>query len=170
VIVSGPVGAHGIAVLAAREGLPVGQSLRSDLAFLYPQVSRLFHLADGLRFMRDATRGGVAGVLNELVHGAAWGLRIEEAELPVSEEVATVADLLGLSPIEVANEGVFVAVVARRMEQEALDGLRGHPLARGARCIGHASLERPGSVVMTTRIGGTRIVDFPRGLLLPRIC
>jgi hydrogenase expression/formation protein HypE len=170
VLVSAPVGAHGLTVLAARESLPVAGSLRSDMAFLYPQVSRLFHLADSLRFLRDATRGGVAAVLNEVVHGTAWGMEVEEEAFPVTEEVRAVSSLLGLNPLEVANEGVFVAVVARAAEEDALEALHRHPLGKSARCVGYLSGTRPGIVEMTTRIGGRRRVDFPRGLLLPRIC
>jgi hydrogenase expression/formation protein HypE len=170
VIISAPIGAHGLTVLAARESLPVAGALRSDMAFLYPQVSLLFPLEESLHFLRDATRGGVAAVLNEAVHGAAWGIQMKEAEIPVSEEVRTVADLLGLNPLEIANEGVFVAVVDSRAEETALQALRAHPASRAARCVGHVSLESPGMVLMTTRVGGTRRVDFPRGLLLPRIC
>jgi len=170
VIVSGPLGAHGLTVLAARESLPVAGALRSDMAFLYPPVSRLFHLAGALRFMRDATRGGIAAVLNEVVRGASWGIEVQEEAFPVTDDVRTVASLLGLNPLEVANEGVFLALLGAEAETEALDALHGHPLGRSARCVGRVSRERPGKVVMTTRIGGRRIVDFPRGLLLPRIC
>jgi hydrogenase expression/formation protein HypE len=170
VIVSAPVGAHGLTVLAARESLPVAGSLRSDVAFLYPPVSRLFHLADALRFMRDATRGGVASVLNEAVHGGPWGLEVDEEAFPVTDEVRAVSSLLGLNPLEVANEGVFIAVVAREAEADALEALRGHPLGKSARCVGHVTGRAPGLVEMTTRIGGKRRLDLPRGLLLPRIC
>jgi hydrogenase expression/formation protein HypE len=170
VLVSGPLGAHGLTVLAARESLPVAGALRSDMAFLYPPISRLFHLAASLRFMRDATRGGVAAVLNEIVHGAGWGIEVQEESFPVTDEVRTVAGLLGLNPLEVANEGVFIAIVAPEAEAEALEALHGHPLGRSAGCIGRVSAERPGAVLMTTRVGGRRVVDFPRGLLLPRIC
>ena len=170
VIVSAPIGAHGLTVLAARESLPVADGLKSDMAFLYPPISRLFHFSDALRFMRDATRGGIASVLNEIVHGAPWGIEMEEADVPISEEVRAVAGLLGLNPLEIANEGVFVAVVSAAAEQEALASLRAHPLGRGARCVGRITGDVPGMVVMRTSVGGRRIVDFPRGLLLPRIC
>ena len=170
VIISAPIGAHGLTVLSARESLPVAGALRSDMAFLYPLIGRLFPLGESLRFLRDATRGGIAAVLNEAVHGAPWGIQLSETEIPVTEEVRTVADLLGLNPLEIANEGVFVAVVDSRAEGEALQALHAHPLGTSARCAGHVSLGNPGNVLMTTRIGGTRRVDFPRGLLLPRIC
>ena len=170
VIVSAPIGAHGLTVLAARESLPVAASLRSDVAFLFPAVSALFPLNKALRFMRDATRGGIASVLNEIVQGSPWGIVLEDAAVPVSDDVRTIASLLGLNPLEVANEGVFVAVVADRSEAAGLDILHAHPLGRDARCIGRVSAECPGVVLTRTRVGGTRVVDFPRGLLLPRIC
>ena len=170
VIVSAPIGAHGLTVLAARESLPVAGSLRSDAAFLHPAVSALFPLAERLRFMRDATRGGIASVLNEIVQSSPAGIRVEDAAFPIADEVRTVASLLGLNPLEIANEGVFVAIVAADAERPALDVLHALPLGRDARCVGHVSADCPGRVLTTTRVGGTRIVDFPRGLLLPRIC
>ena len=175
VIVSAPIGAHGLAVLAARESLPVGAGLRSDTGLLFPLASGLFALEDSLRFMRDATRGGVAAVLNEIAgnggsSGQAWGIEVEEESFPVSAEVRTVSDLLGLNPLEVANEGVLVAIVADCARQEALDILHAFPAGREARVVGRASARHPGTVVMRTRIGGSRVLDYPRGLLLPRIC
>lgn len=170
VIVSAPIGAHGLTVLAARESLPVAASLRSDVACLFPAVSALFPLRNGLRFMRDATRGGIASVLNEIVQGSPWGIVLEDAAVPVSDDVRTVASLLGLNPLEIANEGVFVAVVAGGSEAAALEILHAQPLGKEARCVGRVSVESPGVVLTRTRVGGTRVVDFPRGLLLPRIC
>jgi hydrogenase expression/formation protein HypE len=170
VIVSGPIGAHGLTVLAARESLPMGGSLRSDAACLYPAVSSLFPLGPGLRFMRDATRGGVSAVLNEIVQGSPMGIIVEDDAVPVSDDVRTVCGLLGLSPMEIANEGVFVAIVAAGTEERALDALHAQPLGSAARLVGRVSPDCPGRVLATTRLGGTRIVDFPRGLLLPRIC
>ncbi|HEY9594486.1 MAG TPA: hydrogenase expression/formation protein HypE [Spirochaetia bacterium] len=170
VIVSAPLGAHGLTVLAARESLPVAGSLRSDTACLFPAVSALFPLGDALRFMRDATRGGVASILNEICAGRPWGLEVEEDAFPVTEEVRAVSNLLGLNPLEIANEGVFVAVVDAAAEETALRALHAHPLGASACCVGHVTTTRPGKVIMTTHVGGKRLVDFPRGLLLPRIC
>jgi hydrogenase expression/formation protein HypE len=170
VIVSAPVGAHGLTVLAARETLPVAGALRSDMACLVPAVSALFPLAEKLHFMRDATRGGISSVLNEVVSSRPMGILVEDEAFPVTDEVRTVASLLGLNPLEIANEGVFVAIVSAGARDQALDVLHSHPLGRSARCVGIASDESPGRVLMTTRVGGTRILDFPRGLLLPRIC
>lgn len=170
VIVSAPIGAHGLTVLAARESLPVAAALRSDMAYLYSAVSALFPLAEKLRFMRDATRGGIASVLNEVVQSSSWGIAVEDAAFPVSDDVRTVSSLLGLNPLEIANEGVFVALVAGDATARALDILHAHPLGREAQLVGRLSADSPGKVLTTTRVGGTRIVDFPRGLLLPRIC
>ena len=170
VIISGPVGAHGITVLTARESLPVGNTLRSDTAFLYPLTSSLFDLGESLRFMRDATRGGVAAVLNEAAHGAPWGIDVEEDAFPIDPEVVAVSDLLGLNPFEIANEGVFVAIVAGHDAEKAAGLLRAFAIGSQARVVGRVSTRDPGAVVMTTSIGGRRLLDFPRGLLLPRIC
>ncbi|MGA2641340.1 MAG: hydrogenase expression/formation protein HypE [Spirochaetia bacterium] len=169
-IVSAPIGSHGLTVLAARESLPVAESLRSDMACLYPSVSALFPLAEKLRFMRDATRGGIASVLNEVVRSSPLGIAVEDEAFPVTDEVRTVSSLLGLNPLEIANEGVFIAVVAGSAKDQALDVLHSHPLGRDARVVGRVSADAPGRVLVTTRVGGTRFVDFPRGLLLPRIC
>jgi hydrogenase expression/formation protein HypE len=169
-LVSGPVGSHGLAVLAAREGLSVAASLRSDCAPLFPLCAALYGLGEGLRFMRDATRGGLAAVLNEMVRGSALGLEVEEEAVPVEPQVAVAADLLGLSPLEIANEGVLVAAVSEQALQPALELLRATPLGGRASAIGSVSSRHPGRVILSTAVGGRRILDLPRGLLLPRIC
>ncbi len=170
VIVSGPLGAHGITVMAARESLPVGNTLKSDAAFLYPLTSSLFPLGESLRFMRDATRGGVAAVLNEAAHGNPWGIEVDEDAFPVDQDVRAVSDLLGLNPLEIANEGVFVAIVAEQAAETALSALRSFAQGKKAARVGTVTSQNPGAVVMLTSIGGKRLMDFPRGLLLPRIC
>jgi len=140
------------------------------MAHLYPEVSALFPLAEKLRFARDATRGGVASVLNEIVQSSPWGITVEDAAFPVTDEVRTVSSLLGLNPLEIANEGVFVALVAGSAVHLALEILHSRPLGKEARRVGQVSADSPGRVLTRTRVGGTRIMDFPRGLLLPRIC
>ena len=169
-IVSGPVGAHGVAVLAAREALEVGAGVRSDCALLWSLAERLFVLCSGLRFMRDATRGGLAAVSNELCRGMGFGLTVRESAIPVDPEVAAVLDLLGLDALEVANEGVLVAVVAPETAELAVAALQSHPVGARAAIAGEVTGEGPGRVTLETRIGGRRLLDFPRGLLLPRIC
>jgi len=170
VLVSGPVGAHGISVLAARERLSIGADIRSDCALLYPLCSSLFELGEDLRFLRDATRGGLAAVLNEIAREGRFGLQVSEGEVPVDPGVASVSDLLGLDPLEIANEGVFVAVVAARSAARAIAALRSHELGAHAAVIGEVTAGVGGRVVLETRVGGKRMLDFPRGILLPRIC
>jgi len=169
-IVSGPLGAHGVAVLAAREKLSLAAGITSDCAPLWPLAERLFGLGPVVRFLRDATRGGLAAVTNELCKGRRFGITVRERDVPADPDVAAVLDLLGLDPLEVANEGVLVAVVAAEAANEAVRLLRGHPTGIRAAVAGEVTADDPGRVVLETRIGGRRLVDFPRGLLLPRIC
>ncbi len=169
-LVSGPLGAHGVAVLAAREGLPVAAGIRSDCAELWPLAERLFALGPAVRFLRDATRGGLASVANELCRGMSFGVSLRERDVPVDSDVAVALDLLGLDALEVANEGVLVAIVAAEVADRALAALRSHPTGARAAIAGDITADAPGRVVLQTRIGGRRLVDFPRGLLLPRIC
>jgi hydrogenase expression/formation protein HypE len=171
VLISGPVGSHGLAILATREGLKIGASIRSDCAPLFPLCEALYGLGDRLRFMRDATRGGAAAVLNETVsHSKEYGLEVSETAFPVTGTVAAAADLLGLNPLEIANEGVLIAVVAREAAAQALSLLHSFPIGREACQIGVVSDRYPGQVILETSVGGRRILDLPRGLLLPRIC
>jgi hydrogenase expression/formation protein HypE len=171
VLVSGPVGGHGLAILASREGLKVGANLRSDCAPLFPLCEALYTLGEQLRFMRDATRGGVAAVLNEAVaENRECGMEIRETAFPISGTVEAASDLLGLNPLEIANEGVMIAVVAPEVVEQALSLLRSFQIGREACRVGAVSTRHPGRVVLETAVGGRRILDLPRGLLLPRIC
>jgi hydrogenase expression/formation protein HypE len=169
-IISGPLGAHGVAVLAARENLSAAAGIRSDCALLWPLAERLFSLGPAVRFLRDATRGGLAAIANELCRGAGFGITVREAALPSDPDLTAVLDLLGLDALEVANEGVLVAVVAGDAAEAAVALLRGHPTGARAVIAGEVTASGLGRVVLETRIGGLRLVDFPRGLLLPRIC
>jgi hydrogenase expression/formation protein HypE len=170
IIVSGPVGSHGIAILTAREGLDVGAGIRSDCASLFPMCEELTSLGQNLKFMRDATRGGVAAILNEIVSGTDIGIDVSENGFPVLDPVRSVSEILGLNPLEIANEGVFAAIVASGCGEEAVSMLRGFEEGKHASLVGKAAEDHPGKVIMETVIGGRRILDFPRGLLLPRIC
>jgi hydrogenase expression/formation protein HypE len=169
-LVSGPLGAHGVAVLAAREKLSLASGIRSDCALLWPLAERLFGLGPAVRFLRDATRGGLAAVANELCRGSQFGIVVREATLPSDPDVAAVLDLLGLDALEVANEGVLVAIVDADAAEAAVSLVRGHPTGAKAAIAGEVTPDDPGRVVLETRIGGRRLVDFPRGLQLPRIC
>lgn len=168
VLISGPIGLHGIAVLTARGEFGLKSAMKSDVAPLWGLVRTCRGL--DVPFMRDPTRGGLAQTLNELVQGRTFGVRIDEAALPVPRSVAAVCDLLGLDPLQVANEGKVVMVVAAGDAEKALLLLHRHRLGRGARRIGEISRENRGRVVMATRAGSERIVMPPAGEILPRIC
>ncbi len=170
-LASGPLGRHGIAIMAAREGLGFTTGIESDSASLFPLVERL-HVAAGkhVRALRDPTRGGAASALNEIAVASNIGVELDEGEIPVPPEVAAACELLGLDPLYVANEGVFLAFVAEAYAERALAALRAHPLGAGAARIGRAVDTHRGMVVLRTAIGGSRIVDMLPGDQLPRIC
>jgi hydrogenase expression/formation protein HypE len=170
VIVSGPIAEHGVAILLARGELQLECELRSDTAPLAELVQRLLAAAPGVRWLRDATRGGVASVLNELAAAAGVGVRLDEARIPVREEVGAACEILGIDPLHVACEGRCVVVVSPADEAATLATLHDHPLGRGASAIGRVVESPKGSVLLQTRFGGTRIVDMLIGDPLPRIC
>jgi hydrogenase expression/formation protein HypE len=171
VLVNGTLGDHGLTILAAREGLDFTSPLRSDCAPLNGLIDDLFASGARLRFLRDATRGGLAAVLNELVADRRWGVVLEEAALPIAPAARSLGELLGIDPLYVANEGKVVVVVDPEHADLALAVLRAHPLGRDAARIGSVQAGDPrGRVVVATGLGGHRIVDMPLGEQLPRIC
>lgn len=170
VVISGPIGSHGIAIMASRESLPVGPQVKSDVAFLYPLCRNLYQLGEDLKFMRDATRGGIAAVLNEAISDTELSMNINESSIPLGEKVDAISNILGLNPLEIANEGVFIAVVRGSKGERALSLLRETRGGDRAQIIGHVDSAYPGKVILETISGGKRILDFPRGLMLPRIC
>ena len=170
-IVTGPIGRHGIAIMSAREGLAFEAEVASDSAHLGPLVERLREALEGdVHALRDPTRGGVASALNEIAAQARLGVVLHESALPVPAPVAAACEMLGLDPLYVANEGIFVAFVAPALADEAVEAMRRHPLGHAARIIGRVVPEHPGMVVMRTTAGGTRVVDMLPGDQLPRIC
>jgi hydrogenase expression/formation protein HypE len=172
VIVSGPIGRHGIAIISAREGLAFESDVTSDSAVLTPLVDLLRERlgGDAVRTLRDPTRGGMASALNEIAAASRVGIALDEGALPIPPAVSAACEMLGFDPLYVANEGVLVAFVAAGRADAALDALRSHPLGRAAARIGHAVADHPGMVVLNTGIGGTRVVDMLPGDQLPRIC
>jgi hydrogenase expression/formation protein HypE len=171
VLLSGSIGDHGVAILSLRENLSFETAIRSDSAALHGLVEALVARAGaGLRLLRDPTRGGLAATLNEIAQQSGVGMQLEEAAIPVGPEVAAACELLGLDPLNVANEGKLVAVVAPQMAEAALAALRAHPLGRRAARIGTVIEDKDHFVQMTTHFGGTRIVDWLAGEQLPRIC
>jgi len=170
VLVNGVLGDHGAAILAARGDLALDAPIDSDCASLHGLVDALLTAAPGTRFMRDATRGGVATVLNEIALAADCGIEIEESAVPLREHVKGFCEILGLDPLYLANEGRLVAIVPPTETDRALAAMRAHPLGVGACHIGRVTERRPRQVVMHTVLGGQRIVDMLVGDQLPRIC
>jgi hydrogenase expression/formation protein HypE len=170
VISSGFIGDHGVAVMLARGDLALDADISSDTAALHGLVEVLLTAAPSTRWMRDATRGGVGTVCNELARASDLTVVLEEAALPVRPQVAAACELLGIDPLYVANEGKFLAVVPPGEADAAIAALRTQPLGAEATAIGEIHTTPPGIVVLVTPMGGTRIVDMLVGDPLPRIC
>jgi len=174
ILLSGPVGDHGAAVLSARENWGLSSSIRSDSAPLHSLVARMLEAAPGIVCMRDPTRGGIATALNEWARTANVVMSIHEERIPVREEVRGVCELLGLDPLYLANEGKLLAVCRPELAEPLLETMKNHPDGREAARIGDVreagSGTKGGAVRMATPMGGARMVDWLRGDPLPRIC
>jgi hydrogenase expression/formation protein HypE len=170
VLVSGPIGLHGIAVMSVREGLEFGSDIRSDTAPLNGVVQALLAAGVEVHALRDPTRGGLAATLHEIAGASDVGVEIREVDIPVPDDVRAACGFLGLDPLYVANEGRLVAFVAPEDAARALEILRSDPVSAGAVAIGTVVAEHRGIVVARTPIGGTRVVDLPLAEQLPRIC
>ncbi|HVN83237.1 MAG TPA: hydrogenase expression/formation protein HypE [Candidatus Binatia bacterium] len=170
VLVSGPVGDHGIAVMAARNGIEFETTLHSDSAPVLPLVRALLDVAPETKAMRDPTRGGLATALCEIADASRAGIRIDEAAVPVRPEVRAACEVLGFDPLYVACEGRFLAIVPPHRAEAALDALRATADGETACRIGEVVADDPGRVVLRTRIGSHRRLDRLSGEQLPRIC
>jgi hydrogenase expression/formation protein HypE len=171
VLLSGPIGDHGIAVMLAREALDIEATIESDSAPLHTLVAALLGAAEqGLHCLKDPTRGGVATTLNEMALSSQVAIELDEPTIPVRAEVRGACEILGLDPLTIANEGKLLAVVAPEAAKRALAALRAHPLGREAAIIGTVQPGPAGIVFMRTNIGGTRVLDMLVGDPLPRIC
>ena len=170
IILSGSMGDHGIAVMAAREGLPV-EGLCSDSAPLWELVEQMLEVAGaGIGVLRDPTRGGVATTRLELASQSGVTLQLEEDQLPIRPQVQGVCGILGLDPLYVANEGKLLAIVAPELAETLLARMRQHPLGHRAAIIGTVEAGEPGRVRLRTTVGGMRVVEMLAGEQLPRIC
>ena len=171
VLLSGPIGDHGITILLARGDLDFDADLRSDTRSVFPLVQAMAtEAAPGIRWMRDPTRGGVATSLNELARDCGWGIHIAEEAIPMRDTVRGACELLGLDPLHIANEGQFLAIVSPEFANAALNALNLTPGGEEACILGVVQEQPRGSVLVKTLYGGSRIVDMLVGDPLPRIC
>lgn len=170
ILINGPIGDHGAAIVDARGELALENRIESDCQPLNGLVEALFDACPEIRCLRDATRGGLATVLNEFAAASGTAMRIEERALPVREDVRGMCEILGLDPLYLANEGKLVAVVPGEGAEAALAAMRAHPAGREAAIIGEVTAEPAGTVVLKTAFGGDRLVDMLVGEQLPRIC
>ncbi|MGZ0078192.1 hydrogenase expression/formation protein HypE [Methylomonas sp. YC3] len=171
ILLSGSIGDHGVAIMASRENLQFETSIVSDSAALHGLVAEMVAVAPAaIRCLRDPTRGGLATVLNELAGQSGVGMVIDEAAIPVKAQVKAACEILGLDPLYVANEGKLVCICDVAAAETLLAAMRQHPLGRDAAIIGQVIADPHHFVQMTTAFGGRRIVDWPVGEQLPRIC
>ncbi len=170
IIISGDLGAHGVAILSVRESLEFDSPIVSDTAPLWTPVRALLDAGVEIHCLRDLTRGGLSSALNEIAETARIGIEIEEAAVPVSESVQGACEILGLDPLYVANEGRFVAFLPAAQADRAVDVLHGCLACERAVLAGMVTGEHPGKVVLKSSIGGRRVLDMLSGEQLPRIC
>jgi hydrogenase expression/formation protein HypE len=171
ILINGPIGDHGIAVLSRREGMQFEAEITSDCAPLNGLIGQLIlELGDKLRFMRDPTRGGLATTLKEIAEGTNLGVEVDEDAIPINEPVRAACEILGLDPMFVANEGKVVVVVAPEAAEDAERIMSRHPLGKGCALIGELTEEHPSQVHLRTEVGSRRMLDMLVGEQLPRIC
>ncbi|KGK85914.1 carbamoyl dehydratase HypE [Desulfosporosinus sp. HMP52] len=170
IIVNGTIGDHGMTILCERNNFGFEGDLSSDCASLNTLVDCMFEVYNGIHVIRDATRGGIAAVLNEISVSSNVSIVLEENLLPIKEEVKGAAEMLGFDPLYIANEGKLCAFVPEAQAEQVLSAMRTHPLGTNAAIIGRVTEEMGKRVYMKTVVGGKRLVDMPSGILLPRIC
>ncbi len=170
IIISGDIALHGIAIMSVREGLEFETVIKSDTVPLNGLVAEMLEASRNIHVLRDPTRGGVATTLNELAEQSGLGILINEEAIPIPDAVKGACEILGLDPLYIANEGKLLAFVSPQDADKVLDTMRNHHLGRNSVVIGEAVDRHKGTVVMNSRIGGTRIVDMLSGDQLPRIC
>ncbi|HUW50980.1 MAG TPA: hydrogenase expression/formation protein HypE [Sulfuricella sp.] len=170
IIVSGPIGDHGVAIMSLRENLSFGTAIQSDTAALHGLVAEMVSAVTDIHVLRDPTRGGLATTLNEIARQSGVGMMLRETALPIRAEVRAACEFLGLDPLYSANEGKLVAICSREDANALLAAMRAHPLGKDAALIGEVIADSHHFVQMETAFGGRRIVDWLTGEQLPRIC
>lgn len=171
IIVSASIANHGIAIMSEREGLEFETDIESDTRALNHIIKKMLdEFGAGIKFLRDPTRGGVASVLNEVAEITGLGVEIEQSRLPIVKQVEGACEMLGLDPLYVANEGIFIAIVKNEIAEQAIQLLRSDDSGKEAAVIGYMNNETPKKVLLKSRIGGRRVVNYLTGEQLPRIC
>ena len=170
VIVNGTLGDHGITIMCERNGLGFEGNLKSDCASLNGLVDSMLGVSEEIHVLRDATRGGVAAVLNEIAQASNVSIKLSEKSIPVSNEISGACELLGLDPLYIANEGKLCAFVSEEQASKVLEVMKKHPLGTNSAIIGRVIEDGKNKVYIDTIVGGQRIVDMPSGMQLPRIC
>ena len=170
VLISGFVGDHGMAIMSAREGLEFESTIQSDTAALHKMVQRMLDICPQIRVLRDPTRGGLAASLNELAIASGHGIELDETAIPIRDNVAAACEILGLDPLQVANEGKLVCIVDARYSDAVVAAMKHTKEGANAKVIGEVVADHPRVVVTRTAIGGKRVLAMPVGQQLPRIC
>ena len=170
VLVNGPLGEHGVAVMSQREGIAFSSSVVSDCAPLWPLVKTILDAGLEIHAMRDLTRGGLSAAVCDIAEAAKLGICLDESSLPIGREVRGACDLLGLDPLTIANEGKCIVFCPQENSETILSAMKQHPLGKEARIIGRVLPDPKGMALLRTTIGSERIIDMPTGEDLPRIC
>lgn len=170
IIINGPIGDHGAAVMMVRGGFEFESDLKSDCVSLHSLIKMMLEEDSAIRFMRDPTRGGISSTLNEISDETGLGLVIHESEIPIRDSVSSICEILGLDPLYVANEGKVLAIADAKKSSEILRIMKSHPLGKEARIIGEITEKVEKRVILKTRYGTSRIIDMPEEEKLPRIC
>jgi len=170
IILNGSIGDHGMAVMSRREGLRFKTTIESDCAPLNSLIADILSVSKNIHTMRDPTRGGLATTLNEIASQSGTGIVLYEDKIPVKEAVRGACEILGLDPLYVANEGKMIVIVPPEEAEAVLKAMRNNKYGRESAIIGEVTGDKPGRVIMKTRLGTSRIVDMLSGELLPRIC
>lgn len=170
ILINGPIASHGMAIISSREGLSVNGSIQSDCTSLNDLIQTILEAGIHVKFMRDATRGGLATILTETAHVTGLGIDINEDHIPITEPTLGICELLGFDPLYVANEGIVIMVVPEAEKEKALLLMQNHPDGSQASIIGEITTDHPGTVVLNTTIGGRTVLGMLSGEQLPRIC
>jgi len=170
IIINGTIGDHGMSVMAARNDLKIAADIQSDCACLNDLIKSALEVSDQIKFMRDATRGGLGTVISEVVKGRDFGIQIDEDKIGLNNSVQGMCELLGFDPLYVANEGKVVMIVGKDDSGKVLETIKESPFGKGASIIGEVTNDHTGMAWLETVVGGKRIIDMLSGQQLPRIC